>query len=316
MRKIVLANSQYANHMTDEGLQLQEGLKAAGWQLRGHGYEGGERDVRRILDEDDPDYVFVQDKRDWDYHSRCPGVLHEQRFQYISSLRKSRARVAVVVKDGGPDGSGYHREFVEEVDADAVAVYYHPLSLFKYSPWLASHKLIRTYHSIKAEDIPIFTPGAKRRPLLGSGALLGDVYPFRKRVAMRWKEFNMVWLQHPGYVNEGKVYTPGYLQVLNSFKIHFATASSYGFALRKIIESVACGCVVVTDLPSYDVLPVIDRAIVRVKPNISDYDLMMVFKEQEEQWNEDGRRKWAQKAIEYYDYRAIGKKLSNDLARL
>jgi hypothetical protein len=51
---------------------------------------------------------------------------------------------------------------------------------------------------------------------------------------------------------------------------HVATASSYHFALRKIIESVACGCTPVTNLPAYDVLPEIDPVLVRIDDDATE----------------------------------------------
>jgi hypothetical protein len=126
----------------------------------------------------------------------------------------------------------------------------------------------------------------------------------------------MSWLRHPGYQNDRGPATPYYLRFLNHHKVSFATASSYGFALRKIIEGVACGCTVVTDLPSFDVLPEIDRALIRIKPTISDLELTLVLQEAAETWEEEGRRKWAEKAIAYYDYRVAGCRLSNALQKV
>lgn len=300
--------------MTDEGLQLQQGLAEAGWTLAGHRYDDGCTDVRTLLSRHRPDHVFVQDKRDWDPASGCPGATHDTKFNYLSALRSSKARVSVVVKDAGPEGTNYHQDFCREADADAVVIYYHPMSVMRFSPWLTNYHLIRIYHSINLADIPEFA--VQRRPLCGSGAigsLTSDVYPLRAHVAPRASEFGMMWLKHPGYQNTSGPDTPKYLSFLNQFKVSFATSSAYGFSLRKIIEAVACGCTVVTDLPKYDALPEIDRAIVRVKPTISDRDLKVVFSEAVATWEEEGRRKWAKKAQDYYNYQESGRRLSQAL---
>lgn len=315
MNRIVLANATYRKHMTDEGLQLQLGLRDAGWDLVGPGYGTGQ-DVRRLLADYRPHAVFVQDKRDWDPKSGCPGATPKTNYHWITALAKYQGLVAVPVKDGGPEGSEYHRQFCEEVNADAVVLYYHPLSVLKYCGWLQHYSLVRTHHSVNPADIPPFASGNDRSPICGSGAILDNVYPLRKRVGPRAAEFGMTWLVHPGYKNNSKPDTPGYLSFLNSFKVHFATSSAYGFSLRKIIESVACGCIPVTDLPTYDVLPEIDRALVRIKPTISDTELKTVLEEAVESWNEDGRRKWAAKAVAYYDYQAVGSRLSNALLKV
>lgn len=313
MNRLVLANHYYSQHMTNEGLQLQEGLQHAGWTLAGPHYGDGERDVRRLILQYHPEAVFVQDKRDWDPDSGCPGATPDLKFQYLGVLSGYQGLVSVVVKDGGPDGSDYHEAFCRETKPSAVVLYYHPLSVLKYCPWLSQYKLVRTYHSVSHADVPPFARAEDRRPICGSGAMLSDVYPLRNRVAPRASEFGMVWLPHPGYSNNAGPDTPNYLSFLNSFKVHFATSSSYGFALRKIIESVACGCTVVTDLPTYDVLPEIDRAIIRVKPSITDIDLKAVLNEAVASWDESGRWKWAQKALRYYDYREVGFRLSRSL---
>ena len=315
---LVLANHTYQHHMTNEGNQLQLALDSSGWKLVGPGYEGNLRDVRRILHHYQPERVFVQDVRDWNPSSGCPGATKETNFHAIHTLgqREGDYKVFTVVKDAGPDGTKYQWDFCEEIDADAIVLYYHPLSCMKYSPWLTDYKLVRTYHTIDAEEIPAFTPGRQRQSLCGSGAILAEVYPLRKRVAPRAHEFGMVWLKHPGYLNTKGPDTPRYLSFLNQFKVHFATASAYGFSLRKIIESVACGCTVVTDLPKYDVLPEIDRALVRIPPTITDRELKEVFSEAVALWDEEGRRKWADKAIRYYNYRSMGYRLSNDLCRV
>lgn len=314
---LVLANSSYTTHMTDEGLQLQEGLHYAGWHLSGPGYDNL-RHVRTILNKYKPSNIFVQDKRDWDPESGCPGAVKTLKFKEMNALADSRyaPRVSLVVKDAGPEGSEYHHAFCDEVRPDAVVIYYHPLSVLKYCPWLSPYRLIRVHHTINAADIPPFAPGHERMPLCGSGAIMEEVYPLRARVAQQAERFKMAWLRHPGYQNDRGPATPHYLRFLNHYKVSFATASSYGFALRKIIEGVACGCTVVTDLPAFDVLPEIDRALIRVKPTISDTDLQLVFEEAVESWHEDGRRKWAEKALAYYDYKMAGIRLSDTLQKV
>jgi hypothetical protein len=94
-----------------------------------------------------------------------------------------------------------------------------------------------------------------------SGAA-SNAYPLRQRVIRDALDLGVDVLRHPGYGNQGPR-TPEYMRHLAGYKVHVATASMYGFALRKIIESVAMGCTVVTDLPAYDVLPEIDGALVQ-----------------------------------------------------
>jgi hypothetical protein len=121
-------------------------------------------------------------------------------------------------------------------------------------------------------------------------------------------------MRHPGYGNTG-TRTPEYLKTIAGYKVHVATASMYGFALRKIIESVAVGCAVVTDLPDFDVLPEIDGAIIRVRPTANSIEMRDVIRSAVALWNLDERLAWAEKARRFYDYEAIGCYLSLELAR-
>jgi hypothetical protein len=118
-----------------------------------------------------------------------------------------------------------------------------------------------------------------------------------------------LWYQrHPGYGNRGSR-TADYLRMLSGYKVHVATASKYGFALRKIIESVACGATPITDLPWYDELPLIDSGIVRVHGDITVEELAQVIDRAEEDWCTVDRRALAACARVRYDYRAEGARL-------
>jgi hypothetical protein len=88
-----------------------------------------------------------------------------------------------------------------------------------------------------------------------------------------------------------------------------ATASRYGFALRKIVESVAMGATPITDLPAYDVLPEIDQALVRISPVATLAELKEAIDTAERAWNLDRALYFAESARHFYDYRKIGKRL-------
>ena len=67
MKAIMLALHDYRRHTTDEGWQLQEGLRMAGVELWGKGYPApcNELNIPKILDAAQPDVVIVADPRDW-----------------------------------------------------------------------------------------------------------------------------------------------------------------------------------------------------------------------------------------------------------
>lgn len=306
---VCLANIDYQRHMTSEGDQFQEGLRSAGWTLCGRGYDGLQ-DVPAILARYQPKRVVVHDKRDWDPKSSIC-FRKDVGFQRLSALQSSTAYKAVVVKDAA-SSLPYQKAFFTEVAADAAIVYYHPRNAAMHGPWLTGRPMIRTYHSVDADDIATIPLDGPRRPALVSGAT-SNAYPLRQRAVRDAQMLGLDVLRHPGYGNLG-ARTSAYLRHLAGYKVHVATASMYGFALRKIIESVAVGCTVVTDLPAYDVLPEIDGALVRVKPTINPDELQRVIRDATAAWRLDERLAWAEKARAFYDYRAIGAYLDRALA--
>lgn len=302
--KLLLANIDYATHMTDEGQQLQRGLEEAGWALAGFGYKDGCKDVPTLIERYKPSRVLVHDKRDWD--SKCGAFRKGLEFGRLNFLQECKDIFKLtVVKDAGSLVE-YHREVCEEVGADAVVTYYHDQSVLPVAPFLKNYTRIRTYHSVNADVVPEVRPGWRRRALV-SGAV-GDVYPLRRRVMNQRKMFSCDILPHPGYSNRG-VKTQDYLHSLADYRVHVATASRYGFALRKIIESVACGTTPVTDLPAYDVLPNIDGALTRISASISDEGITEMLMDEYLGWDFAERHMYAEAAKKFYDWRAIGVRL-------
>ncbi len=310
MSRIVLANVDYKRHMTSEGDQLQEGLRSAGWTLCGKGYDGSQ-DVQFILDKYNPDRIVVHDKRDWDPTSSI-AFRKDVGFGRLEALRKSPAFKAVVVKDAA-SSLPYQKHFYDEVGADAAIVYYHPKQVATHSLWLTGRPMIRTYHSVAAADLDGLDLWAPRKRAVVSGAA-SNAYPLRQRVIRDAAMCGVDVLRHPGYGNVGTS-TPAYLKTLAGYQVHVATASMYGFALRKIIESIAVGCTVVTDLPDFDVLPEIDGALIRVRPTMNPIEMRDVIRSAVALWNLDDRMAWAEKARRFYDYEAIGCLLSLELAK-
>lgn len=308
---VCLANIDYRRHMTTEGDQFQEGLAAAGWTLAGAGYDGL-RDVPAILDRYRPARVVVHDKRDWDPDSRI-SFRKDIGFEQLSALQAFRGVTAVVVKDAATSVD-YQHAFYQEAGAHAAIVYYHPESVRRHAAWLAQVPLVRTYHTLDAAALAPLDLRSPRRGAVVSGAVSGS-YPFRTRIVREARTLGVDVLRHPGYGNRG-AHTPEYLQTLSGYRVSLATASAFGFALRKIIESVAMGCTVITDLPAYDVLPEIDGALVRVSPSMPTRELRELIADVAQAWDPEARAAWAAKARAYYDYRATGARLDADLRQM
>lgn len=312
MKCLALANVDYARHVTDEGEQLQRGLEHAGFTLAGAGYGDGCKDVPTLLERHAPDVVFVQDARDWDPNSK--GAFRKDiGFDRIEALADYEGAVVAVCKDAG-SVIDYQRAFAKKIDADAVVIYYHPESVLRVSPWLSDYPLIRTYHSIDTGYAKTLPMNGRRIRGVVTGAI-SDVYPLRRLAFKLAPALGIDTVKHPGYGNRG-CRTQAYLRMLTGYRVHVATASRYGFALRKIIESVVCGCTPVTDLPEYDVLPEIDGALVRVRTGASSLELADAIDKADSEWNYGERMEWAEKAIAYYDYRVQGLRLAIEMERM
>jgi len=119
---------------------------------------------------------------------------------------------------------------------------------------------------------------------------------------------------HPGYNNHGTDVN-NYLKLISSYKVHIATASKYGFALRKIMESVACQCVCITTLPQYDVLPEIDDCLIRITNDIPLADLGIIIENAVRTYNPEKAKYYADKCLEYYDYRNLTKLIDKEITR-
>lgn len=309
MTDLLLGNVDYRRHMTTEGDQFQTGLEAAGWTIAGTGFDDL-LDVPTILARYRPARIVVHDPRDWDPASPI-AFRKDLGFQRIAALRTAEVYTAVVVKDAA-SSLAYQSKFFRDVRADAAIVYYAPRAIWVNAPWLQAVPLVRTYHSVDADDLARIPLTIERRAVVVSGAL-SKAYPLRQRVVRDSHVLGVDVIPHPGYGNRG-ARTPDYCRTLAGYKVSIATASMYGFALRKIIEAVAVGCTVITDLPALDVLPEIDGALVRVKPTIGTAEIAGVIAEAVTAWDPLERAAWAARARAFYDYRAIGRRLSMNLA--
>ena len=317
----MLANPDYggvdgrsAGHTSDEGHQLQLSLEHAGWTLAGAGFADGCRDVTELLRRYAPRAVVVADKRDWS--PDCEGSYRKDiGFANLAALKAAPGVFrACVLKDAG-SMKEYHRAFFAETAADAAVVYYHPAIVRSLNPWLGLTKIVRTYHTVDRRlcDSILFRVERKRAIVTGATS---SVYPLRTQVmlaATKDPRLGIDVVGHPGYSNRGH-HTPGYLHMIGNYRVHVATASIFGFALRKIIESVAMGCTPVTNLPAHDVLPKIDGALVRVHPKAPVHEVLEAVAAADRAWDRDERIAWAERARGWYDWRAAGLRLHEAIA--
>ena len=305
--KLMLGNPDYRTHVTDEGNQFQVGLAHAGWRLVGPEFEDGEVDVPTLLERYEPSVICVHDRRDWDPAS-SGSFRKDLGYRRLGKLvaRPEIFRLGVV-KDAG-SVKDYHCRFLQEIGADGAIVYYNEQTVRSLNSWMRPDlRLIRTYHSVDRDVCDrIGFPEVRERAVV-SGAT-SAVYPLRDELMRRASSLGLYGHGHPGYGNKGTD-TPNYLAMLSRFRVHVATASRYGFALRKIIESVAMGATPVTNLPALDVLPEIDGALVRISPDAKVEEAMEAVERADRAWDPDERKVWAEKARTWYDWREIGTRL-------
>lgn len=309
---VALAVESMKYHMTDEGWQIMLGLESAGYTLCGRRCTVDEVDVPRLLGQILPGIVVVQDKREWDVQPRDFRDT-SARFTNVQEL-KSRPDVfkLTILKDSHQRPT-YHRESADEIGCHAWIVYYHPTIVSHLAPYVRPEHLIRTYHTLDPAIVPAYSA---ERPLgcLISGAV-SSAYPLRSLLVRKRQTLPRVdYVPHPGYHRDGCA-TPQYLQTLSRYKVAICTSSMYGYALRKIIEATACGCVVLTDLPTDEVLPEIDGNLVRISMEHLTY-LPDILNRLYREYDPDRQRQFAEAARWFYDYRRMGSLLANDIETL
>jgi hypothetical protein len=303
-RGVMLAVASLRNHMTTEGWQLQAGLNVSGFP---NYFANPDNDVKVILGRTQPRIVIIQDRREW-FPGSVRGSVFSEAFKNVQTAFVARPEIMrlTVFKDVASildSQYDHHRILMPHL----YITYYHPVIVAKSAPWVRAAQCIRTYHSIDAHTCPMVQATGHTPGTLLSGAMDPKYYPLRV-AAMAWSQAGQIpeltVHPHPGYHAHGNA-TPDYLKLLTGYKVHLATASRFGFALRKIIESVACGCTPVTTLPVDEVLPEIDEALVRVPHNITPQDLRAVLVEAERAWDYDRANELAARAKRYYGHWAL-----------
>lgn len=312
---------------SDEGWQIFAGLQHAGYHLAGHRLPIDETDVQRILSPgfradcsscgtpvsrtpDDLGVVVMQDKREWDFPPtdfRDP----EARFHNVASLAERPDLFKITILKDSHQRPAYHRDSAAEIGCHAWIVYYAPRIVSHNATYVRPEHLIRTYHSLNADLVPPYGTTDRNGSLL-SGAV-STVYPLRMRLVKRARLIRgLTYLPHPGYSVRG-TYTPDFLQLLSTYKISICTSSIYGYALRKIAESTACGCIVLTDLPADEVMPEIDGNLVRIESTATVQEVAELLPRLEASYDPERQRYFSELALSRYDYRAVGSRLAADI---
>lgn len=320
--RVGLAVESMRRHMTDEGWQLFQALEQGGrYDLFGLGlrtsYTGmplvlDPTNVREIVDKMNPSVVVLQDKREYEGRTATAGFDQRERFTNVEALAARPDVFKLTVLKDSHSRPEYHRGSAAEIGCHAWIVYYHPRIVCHLAPYLRSRHLVRTWHTVDPGLVPPFLADRPGLALL-SGALSG-AYPLRTRLYHEKRRIpGLDVLPHPGYGRSGCA-TPEYLKTLSKYKVAVCTCSIYGYALRKIVEATACGCVVITDLPVDEEMPGgIDNNLVRITPGVSVSEFYHLLHHLWGEWDPARQEMFAERAKEWYDYRATGKRLADDI---
>lgn len=300
-------------HMTDEGWQLFDGLSHNGYQLCGYQLPINTTVIRSLLATRKLSIAVVQDKREWDVQEH--NFREKQaRFKHIELLGRDPSIFTVTVLKDAHQNPTYHRASAIEIACNAWIIYYHPRIVCQVAPYVRPQHLIRVHHSLDQTLVPEYSPENRHGALL-SGAVSG-AYPLRQRLVSTHSMMPQVtYVKHPGYHMNG-CQTPAFLRMLCDYKVAICTSSRYGYALRKIPEATACGCIVLTDLPKDEVMPEIDGNLIRIHPNESIHEISRILAKAYTDYDAARQRDFAERAKAYYDFHAAGTRLANDIESL
>lgn len=314
-RKIFLAAMSMRHHTTDEGWQLTKALEHGGFRLTGKGTQVNHTDVPTIVSSTCPGVLVVQDQREWEGLTAGKRGYSDESYTNIRYLQRRNDIFKLTVLKDAQQKPEYHSQSAEDMSCHAWIVYYHPDIVTHVAPYVRRRHLVRTYHSIEPDHVPPYSSEGRKGCII-SGAIARHSYPLRTLLFRKAKALPQTYAHpHPGYRASGS-HTPGYLKLLSKFKISIATSSKYGYALRKIVEATACGCRVITDLPVDDVMPHIDSNLIRVPRGCTWKPVAEMIPRLLESYNPEFQEHMVKEAIKYYDWRACGERLANDIENL
>jgi len=308
----------FRRHMDNGRWLFQRGLEQQGYVSAGGGLPppGIDRlDVAEIVECCHPSVVIFWPRYEWD-PAEWGGseVLPEHCFQNWECLLDMPEILRATVFHDAGSARAEQKRWHEVFRPDVYLTWYHHRSILALAPHVPSDRLLRIYHVIDADEAPAICD----RDGVGvvSGAYARGVYPLRTRAVAAAKAGRLGpdvgCLDHPGYFQVGPSSTE-YVKLLSQYRVALCTASSYGFALRKIIEATLAGCVVITDLPEYDRLPGIDDNLVRVRPTISIPELRELIRDQADAWDLKRQTHYATTAAGLYDWRIMAETLARKL---
>jgi hypothetical protein len=312
---IALAVESMSKHVSNEGFQVFQGLEYAGYKLYGYNIpEGNTTDVKEILRrEPSATSVVVNDEREWNFD---PRNYREKNAKFIGIEELAQRKdlfIGTILKDA-QQRTAFHRDSAQRMGAHFWVIHYHPRIVKHLATYVRVPHLIRTYHTVDKDDVPSYSAKDRHGCLLSG--FIWPCYPLRQRLFREVDKLpDTMTLQHPGYSRNG-CHTPNYLNLLSKFQVAICTSSIYSYAVRKIIEATAAGCMVITDLALDDALPYIDSNLTRIHPNTPTAEIAELIKTLCRKYDPKVQQEYTEKALEFYDFRVSGLRLSQDIENL
>ena len=305
--------AQFSRFASDTAHLLQHGLELMGFDAYGRHFPPPRNrvDVRAVCRQAQPDMVFLQGINMWNASMPQPPSkdLTFINWQWLGEQPHIYRLTNLCDPCSHQDA---HRRFHDRLRPHAVLTRYDLANVGAHNPWIPKGRLARIYHSVTREYCPRIA--WRDKPAILAGCLGSAIYPMRTRLyrAIRRSRLarTIVTLRrHHGYARTSGPAVPAFMQALARHKVCIVGTSRWRWALKKHFEATAAGCIVVTNLPESERLPVIDENLVRVDSDIALDDLIDLVGELGRTWALDRQRDLAARCIDRYDYRVEARRI-------
>lgn len=299
----------FKDYASDTAYRIQAGLADQGFTCFGKRFPGDRNctDMREVVERERPDIVHVEDWNTWNpkMKQKASADVEFTNWEWVGQ----QEGILRCTKHADPWHHFEEQKHFQRVfNPHAVLVRYEPDLVSRCAPYMKRELMVRLYHTVTREFCrPVREKGRDRICLL-SGACHGVVYPLRTRI---WREVRQLpdWEKtfthrvHHRWLHSGGSAVPGYMEQLARYKVAFVGCSKFLAAFKKLYEATAAGCIVVTNFPETDRVPVVDENLFRVPSDISAEALQEICRELAFIWDEEKQKDLAQRTIARYDYR-------------
>jgi hypothetical protein len=300
----------FRNYASDTAWLLQHGLELEGFTPFGRRFPGEQdcTDMRAVCQRERPDVVFSEAWNTWNPEMPQP-ASKDIGFDNYDWLGSQPGIFRVTNHDDPWGHPEKHAEWHRRFRPDVILVRYEIARVLQIAPYVERSKLMRIHHSVTREYCRPVTAEGRDRVCLLSGASSERIYPMRARL---WREVQQLpdWERtftirpHHHWSRTGGSAVPDYMRALAGFRVMFVGTSVFKVAFKKLYEGTAAGCIVVTNLPETDRVPVVEENLVRVSDDIGAADLRDLCEGLAARWDLDRQRDLARRVIDRYDYQS------------